>query len=181
MLVLIASDIHGRLNATKFLLHAVKRYEPDKIILLGDYLYNGPRNGVPGDYDGLAVSQYLNTIADRVVGVRGNCDARIDQDLLRFPIEDRQEVDFCGRHCVLIHGDNLDPSFVNAKPGDVVMSGHTHLPVLEEKDGIVYLNPGSTSFPKGTKPASFALMNDNGIVIQELVSFKEMARLLFPR
>lgn len=168
MRILIASDLHGRVNAVTRLLAVIKELQPDKILLLGDFLYNGPRNGVPFDYDGMAVANLLNPQKERIVGVKGNCDARIDEDMLSFSLADRREIDLVGRHCILVHGDNLRPEFVRAKPGDIVMYGHIHLPVLEEKDGVTFLNPGSTSFPKGGNPASFAILDDESIRILNL-------------
>jgi len=174
MKILIASDIHGRLLAARKLVAIIEKFGVDKIVLLGDYLYNGPRNGVPSDYDGMGVANLLNPLADRIIGVKGNCDAKIDQDVLSFPIEDRRSVVLNGFSCVLLHGDHFDPAFVKALKGNIVMSGHTHLPVLEEKDGVVYLNPGSTSFPKGGNPASFALFVDDKLSILELDTLKVM-------
>jgi len=181
MKVLIASDIHGRLLAAQKLVAAIDGFGVDKIVLLGDFLYNGPRNGVPSDYDGMAVANLLNPLADRIIGIRGNCDAKIDQDILSFPLEDRKSFVLNGFTCVLLHGDNIDPSFVKASKGNIVMSGHTHVPVLEEKSGIVYLNPGSTSFPKGGNPASFALFVDDKLSILELDTFKAMKTFTLAR
>ena len=174
MKILIASDIHGRLLAAQKLVAAITSLGVDKIVLLGDYLYNGPRNGVPSDYDGMAVANLLNPLAEKIIGVKGNCDAKIDQDILSFHLEDHRSVTLNGFTCVLLHGDNFSPSFVKAAKGDIVMSGHTHLPVLEEREGIIYLNPGSTSFPKGGNPASFAILSDDKLSILELETFRVM-------
>jgi uncharacterized protein len=177
MRYLIASDIHGRVNATKKFLALVERYKPEKILLLGDFLYNGPRNGVPSDYDGMAVANMLVPYKDKILGVRGNCDAQIDLDVLSFPLEMRREITLNGHHFIMVHGDNLKPDFVKAAPHDIVMYGHIHLPVLETKGEVTYLNPGSISFPKGGNPASFALLDENTLSILELDSLREMKKL----
>ncbi|MBQ2493893.1 MAG: phosphodiesterase, partial [Bacilli bacterium] len=104
MRVLVVSDIHGRLLVARKLESLFDAYKPDRIILLGDYLYNGPRNGVPSDYDPMGVADILNKYAPTIIGVRGNCDSRIDQTLLKFPMsEDSRVVYLNGFRCDLIH------------------------------------------------------------------------------
>ena len=168
MRILIASDIHGRLQAAKKFDRLVTTYRPDRIVLLGDYLYNGPRNGVPNDYDPMAVSTILNKSANITLGVRGNCDSRIDATLLRFSIEDSRIVYLNGFRCDLVHGDLLTSDLLDVERGDIVMFGHTHVYMLKKEDGVTYLNPGSTSFPKNGNPATYAVMDGNHLEIRKL-------------
>ena len=168
MKVLIASDIHGRLQAAKRLDAIISSFAPERIILLGDYLYNGPRNGVPFDYDPMAVSAIIHKWAPRTVGVKGNCDSRIDQSLLRFHMEDSQTVYLNGYRCDLIHGDLLTGDLIDVQRGDILMFGHTHVPMLKTEDGVTYFNPGSISFPKQGKPASYGIMVNNHLEIKSL-------------
>jgi len=168
MKVLIASDIHGRLEAMKRLEKVILAFHPDQIVLLGDFLYNGPRNGVPNDYDPMGVSDILNRYSSIIVGVRGNCDARIDETLLRFKLENSRTVFFNGYRCNLVHGDLLSSDLLTVQRGDVLMFGHTHLYMLKEEDGLVYLNPGSPSFPKNGNPPTFAVMDGRKIEIRSL-------------
>ena len=118
---------HGRLNAAKSLMTVIQAYNPDQIVLLGDYLYNGPRNGVPSDYDPMAVCDLLNVYANKIIGVRGNCDSRIDETLLRFKLDDSKIVFLNGYRCNLIHGDLLSGDLVTVTRGDILMFGHTHV------------------------------------------------------
>ncbi|HBX25357.1 MAG TPA: phosphodiesterase [Firmicutes bacterium] len=127
MRIIVASDIHGRILAAKKLDKLFLRYNPDKIILLGDYLYNGPRNGVPADYDPMGVSIILNKYANLITGVRGNCDSRIDAMLLKFPMEDSRVVYLNGFRCDLVHGDLLTSDVLDVQRGDILMFGHTHV------------------------------------------------------
>ena len=177
MKVFIASDIHGRILRLREMLHAIDLFEPDKIVLLGDFLYNGPRNGVPDDYDPMECSQLLNRYAKKIIGIRGNCDSRVDEMLLRFPLEDSRQLYLCGYRCDMIHGDLLTGDLLNVSRGDILMFGHTHVPMLKKEDGVIYLNPGSISFPKNGSDPSYALMSDTIIQIKHLSTHQDIMSL----
>ncbi|MCH3910152.1 MAG: phosphodiesterase [Bacilli bacterium] len=177
MRILVASDIHGRLHRMEAFNVWIDKLNPERIILLGDYLYNGPRNGVPDDYNPMEVSKLLNMNAQRIIGVRGNCDSRIDDTLLDFKLEDNRSIELDGMKFELYHGDDFSLRNLKKEKGHILLSGHTHIYVLKEEDGIVYLNPGSISFPKNMNPPSFALIEDgeaqiidfdNGSVLKKL-------------
>lgn len=168
MRIIIASDIHGRLLAAKRLEQVIAAHQPDRVVLLGDYLYNGPRNGVPTDYDPMTVSGILNRFAPLVIGIRGNCDSRIDETLLRFKMEDSKLIYLNGFRCNLIHGDLLTGGVLQVGRGDILMYGHTHVPMLKKVDGVVYVNPGSIAFPKQGNPPTFAIMDGAHIEVRDL-------------
>ena len=167
MKLMIASDIHGCAPACKKLLDTFTASGADRLILLGDLLYHGPRNDLPEGYDPKAVISMLSEHADRLFCVRGNCDTEVDQMVLPFPIMAETALLFVdGKMWFACHGhrSGANPT-ANDLPrlpaGSVVLSGHTHIPVLEENpDGILLLNPGSTSIPKGGFAASYALYED---------------------
>ena len=167
--ILFASDIHGRKSRAARLAEIVKAENPDRVYLLGDYLYNGPRNGVPEDYDPMAVIASLSEFKDRILGVRGNCDAAIDLELLPFPIEDFRTVKENGRTLILSHGDRLD-EIENLERGDFVVFGHYHIPMIKEEKGVLMLNPGSISFPKKGHPASYLLFEDDTIELRDILT-----------
>ena len=168
MRCLVVSDIHGRLKVAKKLADLFDTVKPDKIIVLGDNLYNGPRNGVPEDYDPMAVSTILNRFAPKVIGIRGNCDSRVDEAVLRFRMQDSRVVYVNGFRCDLIHGDLLTSDLLSVSRGDVLMYGHTHVPTLKKADGVTYVNPGSISFPKGGYPPTYAVMDGSRVEIRNL-------------
>ena len=159
---LIASDLHGDAAATARLLEHLDASGADRLILLGDLLYHGPRNDLPAGYDPRATIALLSTYANRIFCVRGNCDGEVDQMVLPFPILAETALLYVdGRTWFACHGHRAgaNPTAGDLPPlptGSVILSGHTHLPVLTEQDGRVYLNPGSISIPKGDLPASFA-------------------------
>ena len=160
MKIIIASDIHGRISRMKRLAEIFDSYNPDKIILCGDYAYNGPRNGVPADYDPMGVIHILNNYADRIIGVKGNCDSRVDEMLLHFSLLDYQRISLDGLFLELYHGDDFSLPLVERIPGDLLISGHTHIPVLKKEGDCLAINPGSISFPKGGSDPSFVILEN---------------------
>jgi putative phosphoesterase len=170
MRIFVLSDTHGRLEAVKQIAKRIDDFRPDRIIHLGDFLYNGPRNGVPKDYDPMGVCEILNRYADKMVAVRGNCDSRIDQSLLNFKFDDAKSGVLNGYHIKMFHGDLTPSDLFQIERGDIVMFGHTHVYMLKKEDGVIYLNPGSPSFPKNGNPPTYAIIEDNHIEIRSLES-----------
>ena len=177
MRVIIASDIHGRINAAKKLDRILSLFRPDRIFLLGDFLYNGPRNGVPSDYDPMGTAEILNRYASKIIAVRGNCDSRVDEMVLKFPLEDSRVLNVNGYRCGLVHGDLLTSELINVQRGNILMFGHTHIPSLKKEDGVIYLNPGSVAFPKAGNPATYAVMEGRHIEIRKLDGYLPIASL----
>ncbi|HIU05639.1 MAG TPA: phosphodiesterase [Candidatus Coprousia avicola] len=162
MKVLIASDIHGSAYWAERLVRAVEREQPDRIVLLGDLLYHGPRNDLPRDYAPKRVIPILNRMAEEgaLIAVRGNCDAEVDQMVLDYPcMADYAElVDEEGRTLFLTHGHVYGAGFHNSvenlpalPAGSAILYGHTHVKVSEpvpDQPTIWAFNPGSVSIPK---------------------------------
>ena len=165
MRLLIASDIHGDYQRAEEIQSIFNRGNFNHLILLGDLLYHGPRNDLPPHYGPKKVIPILSEMKDSIIAVRGNCDAEVDQMVLPFSIlDDSKEIEIDGKRILLVHGHHD----IDASRFDVVMSGHTHIPVLEKRDGIIYLNPGSTTIPKGGSAPSYAIWDDGKISIISL-------------
>ena len=146
MKLLIASDIHGSAEYCRQLTEAIERENPTKVLLLGDLLYHGPRNNLPAGYDPKEVAAMLNGIKEKLLCVRGNCDSEVDQMMLEFPVlSDSAILYWDGMTIYAAHGHHAFPAL---QPGDVVLSGHTHVPADCIKEDVRYLNPGSVSIPK---------------------------------
>ena len=164
MKYLIASDIHGSSEYCKQLLSAYKTEKADRLVLLGDILYHGPRNNLPVEYAPKSVIEMLNVLKDEILCVRGNCDTEVDQMVLDFPIlADYAILDVGNRMIYATHGHNYNMSNIPPmKKGDVLLHGHTHIPkCVEFGDGLLYCNPGSVSIPKEASPNSYILLDDN--------------------
>lgn len=164
---MFASDIHGSAFYCRKVLERYKNSGAQRLILLGDLLYHGPRNDMPKEYDPKQVIQMLNGYRNQIYAVRGNCDAEVDQMVLEFPImADYALLELNGKTFYATHGhiynqDTLPPM----QAGDVLIHGHTHLPVAERMGDCYLLNPGSASLPKGDYPNSYAILEDGVFTI----------------
>ena len=167
---MIASDIHGSAACCEKLLAAFGREQADRLLLLGDLLYHGPRNDLPQGYAPKEVIAQLSGVKDKVFCVRGNCEAEVDQMVLPFPVL----ADYClleqkGRVIFATHGHhyNLEnPPLL--QPGDVLLHGHTHIPAKDNSLGFWYLNPGSVSIPKENSPQSYMTLEDGQFLWKDL-------------
>ena len=169
--ILLFSDSHGVAAAMKALHARVEADAPDLVCFLGDALYHGPRNGVPLDYDTKASAEEFNAMAERIVAVRGNCDAEIDQYMLSFPMMGTYAtVVIDGVRLFLSHGHlwGPDEQLPSLPAGAIVATGHTHVPTVERVHDRWCLNPGSISIPKGGSGSSYALLDGRLLTIRRL-------------
>ncbi|HFR4663359.1 TPA: phosphodiesterase [Klebsiella pneumoniae] len=170
MKLMFASDIHGSLPATERVLERFAQSGARWLIILGDVLNHGPRNALPEGYAPGEVAERLNSVAERIIAVRGNCDSEVDQMLLRFPMTAPWQQVLSERYRLfLTHGhlyspDNLPP----LAAGDVLAYGHTHIPVAEKRGAIYLFNPGSVSIPKGGYSASYGLLDQGRLQVLAL-------------
>ena len=171
MKLVIASDIHGAADACARLMAAVETESPDRIVLLGDLLYHGPRNDLPADYAPKRVIEMLNSVADRVIAVRGNCEAEVDQMVLAFPCMADHNVLLdpeANMTLFLTHGHVYGPGYHNSvdawpalPPSSALVYGHTHIKVNEKsaEHDVWVFNPGSVGIPKDGS-ASYGVYED---------------------
>lgn len=162
MKLLIASDIHGSAFWCRKLMEVMEQVQPDKLILLGDLLYHGPRNDLPREYAPKQVIPMLSAHKDKIVCVRGNCEAEVDQMVLPFPcLADYAMLLVDEKTFYLTHGHHANPDTLPALgAGSVFLSGHTHVKLDEMRGDIRCLNPGSVSIPKDG--SNSCLIYDNG-------------------
>lgn len=168
---MIASDVHGSAYYCRQMLEAFDREQADRLLLLGDVLYHGPRNDLPKEYAPKEVLRLLNERKESILCVRGNCDTEVDQMVLDFPIlADYAVLTVSNRLLYVTHGHNINIKHpLPFAKGDILLHGHTHIPAWEPfGDGNIYLNPGSTSIPKENSPHSYMTLEDNLAVWKNL-------------
>ena len=162
MKYLIASDIHGSAYYCDKVIESFEREKADKLLLLGDILYHGPRNDLPEEYAPKKVISLLNPLKDKILCVRGNCDTEVDQMVLEFPIL----AEFClisynNTMIFVTHGHKFNTtSLPPLSKGDILLHGHTHIPKCEKCGDIMYLNPGSASIPKENSHHGYMTFED---------------------
>lgn len=179
MKLMFASDIHGSLPATEQALALFASSGAQWLILLGDLLNHGPRNALPEGYSPAAVAERLNSVADKIIAVRGNCDSEVDQMLLHFPITAPfAQVLLPQQRLFITHGHLYNPERLPPLASrDVLIFGHTHLPMAEYRDGYYFFNPGSVSIPKGGNDASYGMLADGVLSVHSLKSNRVIAQL----
>ena len=169
MKYMFASDVHGSAYYCRLMLEKYKEEQAERLVLLGDLLYHGPRNDLPKEYAPKEVIKMLNGMKNDIYAVRGNCEAEVDQMVLEFPVM----ADYCilainGLTFYATHGhvyneNNLPPFH----EGDILIHGHTHVLKAEQKEGYILLNPGSVSIPKEGNPPTYAVLEDKTFTIKD--------------
>lgn len=178
MKYMFASDIHGSAFYCRRMLDALHKEQAERLVLLGDLLYHGPRNDLPKEYAPKEVIALLNQNKDKIYAVRGNCEAEVDQMVLEFPVM----ADYCilsieGRTFYATHGHVYNQDHLPLlQENDILIHGHTHVLKAQQKDGYILLNPGSVSIPKEGNPPTYAVLEDNLFTIKTFdgATVKEM-------
>ncbi len=170
MRLMIAADLHGSAYYCKKLSEQFSKEKCDKILLLGDILYHGPRNDLPKDYQPKAVIEMLNAMADKILCVRGNCDTEVDQMVLKFPIM----AEYCylcvnGLQIFATHGHHYNEQCMPPlTDGEILIHGHTHVPVCIQKGQNMIMNPGSVSIPKENSHHGYMILEQGRIVWKDI-------------
>ena len=161
MKLMIASDIHGSAYYCEKMLTAFENEKADKLLILGDILYHGPRNDLPEGYAPKKIIEMLNPIKEKLLCVRGNCDTEVDQMVLSFPVLAEyallsfEECTIFATHGHIFNEEKLPP-MANC---DILLNGHTHIPKCTKHDTYIYMNPGSVSIPKENSPHSYMIFD----------------------
>lgn len=166
MKYIIASDIHGSADFCAKLLERSETENAEGILLLGDILYHGPRNDLPMGYDPKKVITMLNALKERIICVRGNCDAEVDQMVLEFDVNTEHRcMELFGKRFFLTHGHHISfdsPDVALGNGCEYLLYGHTHIPFRGKKEGTWFINPGSVSIPKNGSSHSYILLDSYG-------------------
>ena len=166
MKFLVASDIHGsKFYIEKVLEKAVKE-QVDKIVLLGDLYYHGPRNPLPEGYAPKEVCNLLNLVKDKLLCVKGNCDAEVDEMISEFKFKKNIRLKIGGKKFFFTHGHKFNIDNIPANT-DILVYGHFHTGFIKEKDGVVCVNAGSVSLPKNDTQNSFLIIDEKSITLKD--------------
>lgn len=172
MKILIASDIHGSAFYCEKLLKKIKEEKADRVLLLGDILYHGPRNDLPKDYAPKKVIEMLNPLKNKLLCVRGNCDTEVDQMVLDFPVLADYAVLPVGERLIYAtHGHNYNQEKLPPLcEGDILLNGHTHVSKCIVNKDFIYMNPGSVSIPKEDTPHGFMTLENGEFLWKDLLT-----------
>lgn len=170
MKYMFASDLHGSFYYTNLLVEKFNKDNFEKLLLLGDILYHGPRNDLPLEYNPKKVIPILNEIKDKIICVEGNCDAYVDQMVLNFPILKESCVVIDNVNYYMTHGHIHNPKAPLNVTNGVVLYGHTHVIKAEKIDSVYYVNPGSISIPKEIMIHSYGVIENKAIKIYNLLT-----------
>lgn len=179
MKIIFISDIHGSAVAMKFMENIFNEETPDCIVILGDQLYHGPRNPLPIGYDPEKTAELLNKYKGKIIAVKGNCDSEVDQMVLDYPImAEYSHILLKNKKIFLTHGHKYTYEKIpKLNNGDIYAFGHTHLPVLEKKNDLIFLNPGSISLPKNDNLPSYAVLTDDEIAIFTINNYQNVSKV----
>ena len=170
MKLMIASDIHGSEYYCRQMLDAYAKEKADKLILLGDLLYHGPRNDLPKDYAPKAVIKMLNERKKEILCFRGNCEAEVDQMVLEFPVLADYGIMYLEKRMIFFtHGHiHNEENLPMLQKGDILLHGHTHVPVMADRGDYIFLNPGSISIPKEDSAHGYLIYENNTFTHKDL-------------
>ena len=168
MRYLVVSDIHGSIDSAERIIEKFLGNECDKILLLGDILYHGPRNELPKSYAPKEVISLLNQYKDKIVAIQGNCDAEVDQMVLSFKIHKEKVITHKGHKVLLTHGHHINYLSPTDKKVDAILHGHTHIIKVDKVNNQTYVNIGSITLPKENSKRCYGILENNIISIYSI-------------
>lgn len=165
MKYLVVSDIHGSLFYAKLMKELFEKEKADKLILLGDLYYHGPRNFIPRNYNPMEVSKLLNSMKEHIICIKGNCDAEVDEMISEFKFNEYVILEISGKKFMFTHGHhvNIDNQPENV---DVLVYGHFHTGFIKEEDGMIFVNSGSITLPKNNTEHSYLVIDEDKIYLK---------------
>ena len=168
MKVLIISDIHGSGYYAKKIEEIIERENPEKIVLLGDLYYHGPRNDLSQEYNPMEVSKILNLYKEKLLVIKGNCDAEVDEMISEFKFEDHILMEINGKKVYFTHGHKYNIENIPYEDFEIMIYGHIHQGFIEEKEGYLFANPGSISIPRLNTKHSYIIFEEKSIILKDV-------------
>jgi len=168
MKLLVVSDIHGSGYYANKIKEIYEKENPDKLILLGDLYYHGPRNPLTEQYNPGEVSNILNSLKDNIKCIKGNCDAEVDEMISEFPLEDHIIIEINNKKIFFTHGHKYNIDKLPEEDFDILVYGHFHTGFIKEKDGKLFINSGSITLPKDNTEHSYLIIDENKITLKNV-------------
>ena len=168
MKVLVISDIHGSSYYANKIKEIVSKENPDKIILLGDLYYHGPRNDLTQEYAPMEVAEVLNRLKEKLLVVKGNCDAEVDEMISDFKFEEYLLLDINGKKIYFNHGHKYNIENIPYEDFEILIYGHIHQGFIQEKEGYLFANPGSISLPKCGTEHSYLILEEDKLILKNV-------------
>lgn len=168
MKVLVISDIHGSGYYAEQINEINKREKTEKVIILGDIYYHGPRNELSQEYNPMKVAKVLNELKDKLLVIKGNCDAEVDEMISEFKFEDHILMEINGKKYYFTHGHKYNIENIPYEEFDIMIYGHIHQGFIQEKEGYIFANPGSISLPKCNSEHSYIILEENKIILKKV-------------
>ena len=168
MKVLIFSDIHGSSYYAQKIKEIVDIENPEKIVLLGDLYYHGPRNKLPQEYAPAKVAEILNSLKDKLFVIKGNCDAEVDEMISEFKFEEHILTNINNKKVYFTHGHRYNIENIPYDDFELMIYGHIHIGFIEEKEDYLFANPGSISLPKGGTKNSYLIFDENKLILKDV-------------
>ncbi len=167
MKYLVVSDIHGSLFYASKIIEIMKKENIDKLILLGDLYYHGPRNPLPKEYNPMEVSKLLNSLKDQLICIKGNCDAEVDEMISEFQFNESVRININNKIFMFTHGHKYN---IDKQPDDfdILIYGHFHTGFIRKQNDKLFINAGSMSLPKNETKNSYLIIDDNYIYLKDL-------------
>lgn len=168
MKVLVISDIHGSGYYAEKIKEIDEREKTEKIILLGDLYYHGPRNDLSQEYNPMKVAEVLNSLKNKLLVIKGNCDAEVDEMISEFDFQDHILMKINGKNIYFTHGHKYNIDKIPYEEFDMLIYGHIHQGFIEEKEGYIFANPGSISLPKCNTEHSYIILDENKVILKRV-------------
>lgn len=168
MKYMVVSDIHGSLFYARKVMDAFNKEQADKLIILGDLYYHGPRNPLPDEYDPMGLSRLLSEISDKLIVIAGNCDSEVDKMISSFPFHKHKMITVGKRRIFLTHGHKYNAAHFPPYEFDILMHGHFHVAGIEEVNGKIIVSVSSVSLPKNGSLRTYAIVNGDKIAMYDI-------------
>ena len=168
MKFLIASDIHGSYYYTQKIIDIMQKENADMLVLLGDIYNHGPRNNLPNEYEPMQVANALNSVKDKLIVVKGNCDSQVDTMISDFDFIDHTLIVSGGKRLFLTHGHVYNDNNPPKTNVDALIFGHFHVGMIKREKGITMANPGSISLPKQQSPHSYLILDNDLLILKTI-------------